>query len=153
MLHASALKVSDNQGLLFSGTSGDGKSTTVKLWQKSGKGILLGDERIAVRKIDGKFWLFSTPWHGSGQPVGADSALLDQLFILQHGSENHARRLKPAEAVSLLLARAYLPFWDRDGMEFSLAFLEDLCSSFPCYEFAFVPDQSAVEYIECLLST
>jgi len=153
MLHSCALITNNKQGLLFAGTSGDGKSTTAKLWQSSGKAVLLGDERVAVRKRDGKFWLISTAWHGSGQVVGPGCVPLHHLFIIHHAKENHAKRLEPSEAVKLLLARAYLPFWDRTGMEFSMEILEDLSNTIPCYSLGFTLDQRAVEYVECLLAS
>ena len=153
MLHSCGLITNNNQGLLFAGTSGDGKSTTAKLWQSLGKAVLLGDERVAVRKRDGKFWLISTAWHGSGQMVGPGTFPLHNLFIVHHARENNARLLEPSEAVTLLLARAYLPFWDPAGMEFSLEILEDLCNTIPCYSLGFTLDQSAVEYVKCLLAS
>jgi len=66
MMHACG--VSDNsQGLVFSGTSGAGKSTVADLWKArisklesrsmrpSNNTILLSDDRVIIRKIDGRF--------------------------------------------------------------------------------------------------
>jgi hypothetical protein len=153
MVHSCGLKTSPGTGLLFAGISGAGKSTTVRLWQEAGQAELLGDERVSVRKKNGGFWLHSTAWHGKGQTAAPATVPLRHLFILDHAGSNHARPLKPFEAVSLLLPRAYLPYWDRSGMEFSLAFLEDLCSSIPCYHLGFTPDRRAVDYVQCLISS
>jgi hypothetical protein len=153
MFHACGLRTMAGTGLLFSGVSGAGKSTTVNLWLDAGKADLIGDECITVRKRDGRFWLINTAWHGSGQVTGPSEIPLDRLFILHHADTNHARLLKPSEAISLLFSRAFLPFWDRAGMEFTLEFLDELCSSIPCYNYGFTLDPSAVEYVECLISS
>jgi len=153
MFHSCGIRTIQNQGLLFAGVSGAGKSSTARLWQESGKGTLLGDERVAVRKRSGQFWLISTAWHGKGASVGPSETPLDHLFILHHAPINQAVRLKPYEAVAQLMARSFLPFWDRNAMEFSLQFLEELCSEVPCYSLGFVLDSSAVDYVECLISS
>ena len=59
-------------------------------------------------------------------------------------------RLRPAEAAQSLLTRSFLPFWDASGMAFTLAFLDELVQTVPCYDFGFVPDRSAVDFARCL---
>ncbi|MDD5371247.1 MAG: hypothetical protein PHQ40_19365 [Anaerolineaceae bacterium] len=153
MLHSCGLQTSTGRGLIFTGISGAGKSTTAILWKRYAGATLFCDERVAVRKQDGCFWLHGTPWHGKDTVAKPGPASLERLFVLQHASENIARPLRPAEAISLLLPRAYLPFWDRDGMANTLEFLEDLSSTIPCYELGFTPDQRAVDYVQCLISS
>ena len=153
MFHSCGIRSIHNKGLLFTGISGAGKSSTARLWQESGKGTLLGDERVVIRKRKNQFWLISTAWHGKGPLVGPAETPLDYLFILRHASENQATRLKPSESVAQLMARSFLPFWDRNAMEFSLQFLEEISSKIPCYDYGFSLDQSAVDYVECLISS
>lgn len=153
MFHASGLQTATGHGLLMAGVSGSGKSTTARLWEASGKAVLLGDERLSVQKKDGRFILQGTAWHGSGKAARLGTAPISHLFILFHADSNQARALPPAEAVSLLLARAFLPYWDREGLNFTLQFLDELCESVPCFQLGFRPDQSAVEYVECLISS
>jgi hypothetical protein len=153
MFHSCGIKTIQNNGLLFTGISGSGKSSTARLWQELGRGVLLGDERVAVRKRGKQFWLISTAWHGKGQLIGPGEIPLDHLFVLHHALVNQATRLKPSDAVSELMTRSFLPFWDRAGMEFTLEFLDDLCSTVPCYDLGFTPDKSAVDFVECLISS
>ena len=150
LFHACGISQEPRPGLMFAGVSGAGKSTTAGIWQQVEGATLLSDERVAVRKQDGRYWLYGTPWHGAGQVSIPGVTPLGQVFILQHASRNQARRLAPAEAVSLLLVRAYLPFWDAQGMAFTLEFLDELCQSLPVYELGFVPDASMVEFVRCL---
>src|SRR3989338_3303063 len=62
--HSVGIKDIDGEGLLFNGKSGCGKSTTARLWHKHSKAIVLNDDRIIVRKINGKFFIYGSPWHG-----------------------------------------------------------------------------------------
>jgi hypothetical protein len=151
LLHACGVCPEPGGGLLFSGVSGSGKSTTARIWKGAGAKIL-SDERVAVRKIAGQFTLFGTPWHGVDQSSNPEAVPLRCLFVIKHGEGNQARQLRPAEAVPLLMARAYLPFWDAEGMAFSLEFLDELCQQVPVYELGFLPDASVVDYVKCLIA-
>ncbi len=150
LFHACGIRQELRSGLMFAGVSGAGKSTTASIWQKAEGAALLSDERVAVRKQDGRYWLHSTPWHGAEHVSTPGVTPLGQIFILQHAPRNQVRRLAPAEAVALLLVRAYLPFWDAEGMAFTLEFLDDLCQSLPVYELGFVPDAGVVEFVRGL---
>jgi hypothetical protein len=153
MLHACGLQTRSGTGLVFSGDSGSGKSTTATLWHEHTDAVILGDERIAIRKQGGQFLAYGTPWTGDLGIAHPGPARLDKLFILKHALENSTRLLSPAEAVANLLPRAYLPFWDSTGMAFCLEFLEDLCTQLPCYEFGFTPDLHAVEHVRWLIAS
>jgi hypothetical protein len=72
---------------------------------------------------------------------------LERIFMIHHAAENSVRKLHPARAVSGLLARAFPPFWDAEGMQLTLAFLERLVASVPCYALGFVPDERAIDFI------
>ncbi len=149
MLHACGIICSDKQGLVFAGISGAGKTTTASIWQVAGA-VVLSDERVAVRKQDGQFLVFGTPWHGIDQSSSPESAPLRKVFIIHHAASNHARRLRPAEAIALIMARAYLPFWDKNGMEFTLEFLDELCQTVPVYELGFIPGSAVVDFVKSL---
>lgn len=146
--HACGIKVAGH-GLLFTGVSGSGKSTTAGLWLKHGgtEVTLLSDERITMREQAGQYSIHGTPWHGDNLFSTNDSVPLERILILRHAGENTFRSLQPMEAVKLLLQRAYLPYWDAESMAFSLDLLKRLCSIVPCYEFGFTPDVRAVEAV------
>jgi hypothetical protein len=150
LFHACGIRQEPRPGLMFTGVSGAGKSTTAGIWRRAEGATVLSDERVAVRAQDARYFLYSTPWHGAGQVSTPGVTLLGQIFILQHAPVNQVRRLAPAEAVALLLVRAYLPFWDAEGMAFTLEFLDELCHSLPVYELGFVPDASMVDFVRCL---
>lgn len=148
MAHASAINAS-GRGMLFAGVSGTGKSTTAGLWLKfGGPGVsLLCDERVALRKEDGRFFVYGTPWHGEDYYATAGRVPLKEIFLLHQASHNSTRRLEPVEAVKRLFPMIHLPHWYPPGIEFILGFLDELCSTVSCYELNCTPDARAVEAV------
>src|SRR5258706_10939711 len=61
-LHACGIIVGGS-GLLFVGNSGDGKTTTARLWQSTASDIV-SDDRVVVRPENGGWTMYGTPWHG-----------------------------------------------------------------------------------------
>lgn len=149
LLHASAVR-DGQRGLLFSGTSGAGKSTMASIWAEGEGATVLSDDRVIVREREGRFWAYGTPWHGSARLASPEAMPLDRIFVLRHAGENRAVPLEPLEAASRLLVRSFPTFWDAQGMAFTLQFLGKLCRSVPCQELEFVPDRRVVEYLRCL---
>jgi hypothetical protein len=149
MLHSSGV-IDAEDGIVFAGIGSAGKTTTSRLWNGLPGVRVLNDDRTILRKIDGQFRVYGTPWHGQGGMALAADAPLKKIFILKHARSNQAIRLSPPQAVAELLVRTFAPLWSAPAMTFTLQFLDELCQSVPCYEFGFVPDQSAVEYVRCL---
>lgn len=151
LLHACG--VSDNgRGILFSGTSGAGKSTSALLWKQQTGVALLNDDHVIVRKRNGRFWMYGTPWCGRVRETSSMGVPLDQVYVLRHADSNNAALLSPAQAASKLLVRSFSPFWDADGMAFTLDFLGQLSQDIPCYDLGFVPDESVVQFVRCIQS-
>lgn len=134
------------RGVLFVGSSGAGKSTTARIWQKTDVSIL-SDDRIIVRRMGGRFRMYGTPWHGDANASCQGSAPLERLYFLQHASQNYVRDVTAADATARLLVRCFPPFYDRAGMAFTLELLAQIAAEVPCYELGFVPDQSIVDFV------
>lgn len=143
-----SLGLSDyKNGFLFSGSSGAGKSTLANLWKDQKNIALLSDDRIIIRKKDGRFMIYGTPWHGDAGVASPDSAPLNKIFFIQHAKKNYCRDVKPMDAAARLLVRSFPTFWDKKGMEFTLQFIDEIVRNIPCYELGFVPDKSIVDYV------
>jgi hypothetical protein len=137
------------KGYLFLGNSGDGKSTTAKLCFDHGLTVL-NDDRIIVRQKDGQFWMYGTPWHGDFKEHSSHGLPIAKLFFLRHGKKNSAQAKSGAEAVSMLLARSFPPFWDKEGMAFTIEYCQRLVSTIPCYELTFVPNAEMIDFVRSL---
>ena len=144
-VHGCGLIDPERGGFLFLGHSGAGKSTTTGLWNSVRNPEILSDDRIILRLHDGELWMYGTPWHGEAEFASADKAKLNRIFILQHGERNEVSALQPAQAVGELFVRCFPPFHSAHGLQNTVEFLERVAKTVPCYEFQFVPDESAVE--------
>ncbi|MCK4648718.1 hypothetical protein KAT51_04255 [bacterium] len=154
MIHSCGVS-SKGQGLLFAGTSQMGKSTMANLWksqiansksQNEGENIL-SDDRIIIRKMDGQFQMYGTPWHGDAKICSPERAPLKKIFFLKHDKNNIIKKINPVDATSRLIVCSFPTFWDKKGMEFTLKFCAELAKKVPCYELGFVPDESVLDFV------
>jgi len=148
--HAIGVKELDGKGLLFAGKSGSGKSATARLWHKHSKAMVLNDDRIIVRKVNGKFFIYGSPWHGEFSDYLAsriESAPLERLFFIHHSLKNTAVRITQKEAYNLLYPALFPTFWDKECLENIVSFCQDLIRSVPCYSLGFVNDKRVIGFV------
>jgi len=148
LAHACAVKDGEH-GILFAGISGAGKSTTAKLWDLHSRAAILSDDRAIIRKKNGKFWLYGTPWHGTARFASPDVVPLTRIYFLRHSLKNQITPIKTSDAYKKLLVRCFPTFWNAEGMEFTMGFLKEMVQAVPCYDLEFVPDGSAVDFVRC----
>ena len=146
-VHACGVQDSDGRGYLFLGHSGGGKSTMARLWQCDGGVQVLSDDRIILRFLDGRLWMYGTPWHGEAELAAPIRTGLTQIFFLGRGSRNEMIPLRQPDAVSRLLACSFVPFYSPSGLDFTLALLQKVTKAIPCTALQFVPDERAVEFV------
>jgi len=147
-LHACGVVTASGEGIVFAGQSGDGKTTTARLWEREAGTTVLSDDRIVVRsRPDGGFWIYGTPWHGEAELAASRRAPLTAILVLARGERNTLVELGPAEGLSLLLARTFPPFHDAARMAELLCRLEAVVRSVPCLRFPFVPGPDAVRAV------
>jgi hypothetical protein len=148
MAHACGIST-NSKGLLFPGISQAGKSTMANLWKSErGKVTVLSDDRIIIRKQNGQFWIYGTPWHGEAKACSPEQAPLEKIFFLKHAEKNEIKKMSPIDATSRMVVCSFPTFWDKKGMEFTLGFIDELTREVPCYELSFVPDESVLDFIE-----
>jgi len=147
LLHACGV-CDRERGYLFAGSSKAGKSTIAKLWKGKKDVTVLSDDRIIIRKIDGRFWIYGTPWHGDAEVSSPEKAPLEKVFFLKHAKKNEIKKVSPIDAISHLMVCSFPTFWDKKGMEFTLKFCAELVQEIPCYELGFVPDESILDLVQ-----
>ena len=136
------------KGILFAGESGAGKSTLARLWDGEANTDILSDDRIIVRKQGGKFWMYGTPWHGDARFGLPRRIGLDRIFSLRHSRENSVRKAGQADTVMQLLKCSFPPYWETEGMEFTMDLFGEIAAAVPCHEFHFTPDRRAIDSIK-----
>ncbi|MFO7709637.1 MAG: hypothetical protein R6V84_15830 [Desulfobacterales bacterium] len=137
----------EGRGIVFAGESGAGKSTLSRLWAQKRGVEILSDDRVIVRRQNGLFCLYGTPWHGDAAFAAPGGVPLERIFFIRHGERNAVRPMARVFYVRELLKCSFPPLWDAAGMGFTLEFFDELTSAVPCAELAFVPDSSALDFI------
>jgi hypothetical protein len=146
-VHSCGVVDVSGNGHLFLGQSGAGKTTLARLWQKEEGVRILSDDRVVLRKMDGRFWMYGTPWHGDARLAEPSRAPLKGVYFLHHGEKNRLVLQKKAGAVGRLFACSFPPFYSPEALEFTLAFFEEVVQAVPCTELSFVPDEEVVKFI------
>lgn len=149
LLHASLVDDGD-RGWLFAGQSGAGKSTMAGLWERAGVTGIYSDDRVIVREHEGQFWAYGTPWHGTGRYASPKRVPLSGIFVLRQAPDNATCDLPPMQAVSQLFARSFPTFWNREGLDFTVGFLQRLCAAVPCRDLGFRPTEEIVAFVRRL---
>jgi hypothetical protein len=147
LLHAAGVFIHD-QGYVFTGASGTGKSTIAQLLADQ-DALILSDERVILRRQGASITVYGTPWVGSGQYAAQASRTLTGLYGISHGEHHHRLEpLSPTKTMSLLLQQAFLPHWDRAAMEATLDFLASLTAHIPCFSLAFLKQADVIELLQ-----
>lgn len=154
--HAVGIKDTDGRGLLFAGKSGAGKSTTARLWHKHSRAMVLNDDRIIVRRIQDKFFIYGSPWHGDFSDYLAsriESAVLEQVFFIQHSAENQISPLTRKDAFTSLYPALFPAFWDKQCLENIVSFCGSLVRDVPCLRLGFVNDKEIIKFVRNVVRT
>ncbi|MCX6842064.1 MAG: hypothetical protein NTX53_07285 [candidate division WOR-3 bacterium] len=150
VFHSSGLD-DNGKGIVFIGRSGAGKSTQVGLWGQEPGVTAMNDDRIAVRVEARGPMCYGTPWGGTTNIAGNHAAPLAALIVLEQAPENDIQRLSPSASAPLLLARAFLPYWDRALMQRAMANLNALLARVPVYRLRCRPEPEVVSLVRSVL--
>ena len=149
-MHAAAVE-SNGKGYIFPGKSGAGKSTISRFFAARGYS-LLSDDRIVVRKIDGEFYVFGTPWAGDAGIAENRKLPLGGIFFLRQSSENRVQEITPAETAERLMPVTSILWFDKQTVPGILSFCEDMVLHVPAYNIFFKPDIGVVKLVEQFIS-
>jgi hypothetical protein len=146
VIHASAIKY-DGKGIIFSAPSGTGKSTQAGLWEEYMGARVLNDDCPVVKIEYGRPYIYGTPCSGSTDKFLNDSVPLSAIVIIEQAGENTIRALTNREAISYLMPRCFLSYYDQNLMDMAAGHLERIISTVPIYLLRCRPDREAVELV------
>lgn len=153
--HAVGIKDNDRRGLLFVGKSGQGKSTLARLWYRYSRAKVLNDDRIIVRRLNNRFFIYGNPWHGDFSDYLAsriDRARLKSIFFISHSRSNQVSLFK--KGVFRFLYPCLFPaFWDRGALEKTITSCNELLKDVPCFRLGFRNDNSVIGFVRKIAST
>jgi hypothetical protein len=142
----SASAVRNGKAFLFAGVSGAGKTTISRLAPPDA--TLLTDEISYVRKQDGGYVAYGTPFTGELAKLGKNvSAPIAALYLLTKGSENRIEPIPAAEATRELLANILFFAEDQDLVQTTFHSACAFVDRVPVYRLTFVPDARVWELI------
>jgi len=139
LVHSAGMAL-DGAGYIFPGRSRAGKSTISRQFLARPdvpKLQLLSDDRIAVRREEGAFQMYGTPWAGDAEVALNLCVPMKAGFFLFHGSENAVRSLTPREAFESLMPVVSLPWYDRELIIRITSVCERLTATVPFFALGF----------------
>ena len=143
MLHSSAIEL-DGEAYLFSGPSGMGKSTHTRLWQKEFPSArVFNDDKPALRKIDGVWYAYGTPWCGKDGININMKVPVKGICFLRQGEENKIRRLTMIEAAAAIISQTNRRFASVEGLGMMTDLVDRLVRDIPVYELVNRPEPEA----------
>jgi hypothetical protein len=143
LVHASGI-FDGEYGRIFSGFSGVGKSTMAGIWQISGAEVI-NDDRLMLRKIDGRWWMFNTPMYYSDVPKKAP---LDFIYLPFHSAENTYERGNGMPLFLRFMAHCIQHGYNAQHVQWHLDQVLDLGKEIPFTRLGVVPSAEVVTFIK-----
>lgn len=145
LIHASVIKRGE-EGFIFLGKSGTGKSTHSRLWLQHIEGSeLLNDDNPVVRIMEGIPKVFGSPWSGKTPCYRNDCALLKGIVQLRQAAGNKIKKLSSLQSYAALLPTCSSMRWEEKISTGVHQALEKLIHAVPCYLLECLPDKEAAE--------
>jgi serine kinase of HPr protein (carbohydrate metabolism regulator) len=144
-LHSSAV-VLDGKAYLFSGYPGAGKSTHAGLWlrQFGDRAVIINDDKPALRRIDGVWYAYGTPWCGKDGINANLKAPVAGVCFMKKAQENRIRRLNSLEAMQRVMSQTIYKFQKSEDLDRMLGHLDLFLQEIPVYELENRPEPEAV---------
>ena len=143
-LHSSLVRRREGDAILFTAPSGTGKSTQAGLWAQFAGAETLNGDRSMIRRVDGVWTAFGSPFAGTSGIYRNEHAPIRALIVLRQAPENTIRRLSLAEAFRAIYSESVLPRWHQDAHQRVISLVTEIVSEVPVYLLACTPDERPV---------
>lgn len=144
LLHAATV-IRNGKAYVFTGRSGAGKSTVASL---SPKGSVLTDEISLLRRENGEWRAYGTPFWGEFRAAGSNtSAPVRGIFRLLQAAENRVTSLRPVEMIRTLLPNVLFFSSESEANRRLLEIVGQASEEMPGCELAFRKDPAFWEVL------
>jgi hypothetical protein len=143
MIHASGV-FDGEEGRIFSGFSGVGKSTMAKLWNSKGS-LVINDDRLIIRKKKDGYWMYNTPMY---YPDAYKKSRLHHVYLPYHHSEFSVTKLEGIQGVARMMAFIIQHGYNQKNQDAYFQFVSDLMTTLPICQLGVVPIQEVVDFIQ-----
>lgn len=133
VFHAAILAI-DGCAYAFTAPSGTGKTTHIRQYlQCYGERVkVLNGDKPILRKTDGRFFAYGTPWNGKEKLGEKLAAPLCGICFLERGETNEIAALSKEDAPPRMMRQIYLPH-DAQNRLRMLQLLDELLLQTPLY--------------------
>jgi hypothetical protein len=136
MVHAAGID-DHGAGYAFVGPAAAGKSTLVAELASRSAASVLGEDQVVVRYQEGRFRLYGTPWHTNPARCSPGGVPLQKLFFLDRAAGHGVQTCGRRAGIERLLQDAFIPYYNRPGVERILDTLPRLVEQVPFYTLGF----------------
>lgn len=134
LMHGVALEY-EGKGYIFTAKSGVGKTTHARLWQEyfgEDKVRIINGDKPLIRKKNGKFYAYGTPWCGKeGYNINASCEVTAICFVTR-GESNSIAEIGEEEALARLMAQIMI--LDSANLEKQLELIGSMVESVSRYK-------------------
>lgn len=145
-IHTSTIVLRD-KGVLFLGESGTGKSTHTRLWRENINGaVLLNDDSPIVRIINGRAFVYGSPWSGKTPCYKDECHELAGCVRLSQAPFNEIKKLNVVQSYAALHPSCPPNFAYDDYLYDCISdVLNDIICAVPVYHLACLPNAEAAK--------
>jgi hypothetical protein len=145
LVHASVVR-QNGYGYAFIAKSGTGKSTQVSNWLRFLPGCdLMNDDNPVVRVIDGKSFIYGSPWSGKTPCYRNIKAPLGAVTRIDRAPANSIEKVNVLEAFASLLPSVSSMKWDENLYEKICTNISRIIETTPIYTLHCLPDRNSAE--------
>lgn len=144
LIHASGL-VQHEEGRIFAGFSGVGKSTMAGIWGRNGAQVINDDRLLLKKEKDGNWHMYNTPMYYRALPV---SGPIKAIYLPYHSPQNSYQKLSGAMAIANLLAFTIHHGYDPQHVLHHSQVAEQLLQEVPLAKLGVVPTDAIIDFIK-----
>lgn len=135
LMHGAVIEY-NNQAVAFLAHSGVGKSTHISLWRAmlGEKCKIINGDKPIIRKKDGKFFAYGTPWCGKEHWGRNAYAPLKAICFIERDIENSIAPMEKQDALSPFLSQVYIPELGIENKLKGFDVLDSLITETPIYK-------------------
>ena len=148
ILHASFIRL-NKEGILFTGISGAGKSTQAELWRKYEKAEILNGDKTILKKMNGNWIGFGSPYAGSSKIWKNDNVRIKAIVALgKSASNNECKRLTGGKAFSVIYSGMIMNTWNSEYMGKITEMIREISIEIPIFYLNCKVEKGAVECLK-----
>ena len=143
LVHASLVR-QDGYGYAFVAKSGTGKSTQVSMWLRNLPNCdLMNDDNPIIRIIEGKPYIYGSPWSGKTPCYRRTKAPLGAVKSIVRSKTNQVVKLGVVQACAALLPSCSSMKWDKKSYDKICDTISDVVETTGIYELHCLPNPEA----------